>query len=203
MNAQESEQLFKDYLNLHRLRYHRDFFVDPGNVDFRVESNSYAVLCDVKEIRDSVKGIKGKVDAHTHIRIDIKKLRKKFGTNRPNEPCVLVSMNFSSNFFTGLTVAIAMLGDIGTYFDKETKRIISDIHHLARGNAGITERQNRTISGIFVFDRVHGSHCLFTNPFAEHPVPDGFFPRAQLVSLTREALSSELKRLSNLMFRNV
>lgn len=202
MNAKESEQLFEDYLKLHRLKYQQDFLVNPGNVDFRVESDSYGVLCDVKEIRDSVKGIKGMVDAHTHIRIDIKELREKFGKNRPNEPCVLVSMNFSSNFFTGLTVARAMLGDIGIYFDKETKQIISDVHHLPRGNAAMTEKQNRTISGVLVFDRANDRHCLFTNPFCEHPVPDGFFPSVRVVQLTRESAGNKLVDLSNFRFPN-
>ena len=111
-------------------------------------------------------------------------------------------MNFSSRFFTGFTVARAMLGDAGVDFDRETMQTISDIYYLPRGNAKMTKKHNRSISGILVFDRANGNHCLFTNPFAEHPVPDGFFPEVQVVSLTRESLSSEYKRLSKLMFWN-
>jgi len=208
MKAEESEQLFEYYLKLHGFEYQRDFAVDQGNinsanVDFRVESNSQVVLCDVKEVRDSNHDINGDLNAYTHIRNDINKLRKKFGKNKPKEPCVLVSMNFSSKFFTGLTIAKAMLGDIGICFDKQTKQIISDIHHLPRGNARMTQQQNHSISGVFVFDRIDNSHCLFTNPFADHPAPNGFFPAVQVVLLTRESLSSELQRLSDLMFWNV
>jgi len=200
VNTGESEQFFEEYLQEHRLDYQRDFFVDPGNVDFCVTSNSCTVLCDVKEIRDPVKNVGGELYPYHHIRKDIKKLRKKFGKNRPNEPCVLVSMNFSERFFTGFTVVRAMLGDVGVAFDKTTKQIISDVHRLPRGNAAMTKQQNRSMSGVLVFDCVDKSHRLFTNPFADRVIPHGFFPVVQVISLKRESLEDELTNLSGLMF---
>jgi len=204
MNAQEPEKLFEDYLTLHGLKYQRDLLVSgKGNVDFHIQSDSHTILCDVKEIRDSIQKDDCELNAYINIRNDINKLRKKFGQNRPDLPCVLVSMNFSSSFFTGLTVARAMLGDVGVYFDKESKQIISPVRHLPSGNARMTENQNRTISGVLVFDRAGNYHCLFTNPFAEHPVPDGFFPNVQVVLLTKDSLCSQMQNLPNLIFWNV
>jgi len=205
-NMNESEKLFAKYLRQHYLKYNLNFPVGPNerNIDFRVESNGQVVLCDVKEISDSIPARKDSIDAETHIREDIRRLRRKFGRNKPEEPCMLVSMNFSSNFFTGLTVVRAMLGEIGICFDKKTKQIITPIHHLPQGNAGMTKKQNTSISGIFVFDRFDESnHHLFTSPFAEHPVPTNFFPAVKTIEITKQSIDETLKELSSIMFWNM
>ena len=205
-NMNESEKLFAKYLRQHYLKYNRNFPVGPNerNIDFRIESNGQVVLCDVKEICDSKPAVKDSMDAETHIRKDIKRLRGKFGKSKPKEPCVLVSTNFSSNFFTGLTVVRAMLGEIGICFDKKTKQIIRPIHHLPQGNAGMTERQNTSISGVFVLGRFDESnHHLFTNPFAEHPVPTNFFPAVKTIEITRQSIGETLKELSSIVFWNM
>ncbi len=140
------------------------------------------------------------IDAYTHIRSDIQEFRDKFGKSRPNEPCVLISMNFSSRIFTGFTVAKAMLGDVGVDIDRETMQAVSDIHHLPQGNAQMTKSHNRSISGILVFDWKHRNHYLFTNPFADHTVPDCFFLEVRIVSPTRESLGSGYECLNDIVF---
>jgi len=205
MGAEKSEQLFEGYLKQHGLKYQRHFLVNENNpnsanVDFRIKSNANTVLCDVKEIKKPHQNIEGELGAYHNIRKDIKKLREKFRKNRPKEPCVLVSMNFSSVFFTGFTVVKAMLGDIGVEFDKQTKQIISHIHHLPRGNAAMTKHQNRSISGVLVFERSNNNHYLFTNPFADNPVPKGFFPEVKIVHISKGSINSTLSKLSKIMF---
>ena len=70
----------------------------------------------MKEVHDSRVGPQEEIDAYTHIREDLKDLRRKFGGTKPTFPVVLVTMNFSSKFFTAHTVSRAMYGDIGAQF---------------------------------------------------------------------------------------
>ncbi len=200
MDAQRSERLFEAYLSCHGFKYERDFPVGKGNIDFRVCSGISTVFCDVKEVRDSATEVGFTLDAYGHIRSDIQKLREKFGKHRPEEPCVLVSVNSSSNFFTGLTVARAMLGDVAVDVCVTTKKIVSGVHFPPRGNAKMTKKQNTSISGILVLDSISANHCLFTNPFAQIPVPEGFFSEVRTVPLARELRGPKLTALSNLMF---
>lgn len=203
MNTADSEKLFADYLNDHGLAYVRNYPVANGDVDFRIESGSSIVLCDVKEVRDSAKDPHGKLDSDNHIRGDIRKLREKFKDGRPNQPLVLVTVNFSTNFFTGLTVATALLGDIGVDFDKNTLSFTSPLHHLPKGNAALTVTQNRSISGVFVFDIANYKHYLFRSPFTFHPVQADFFPTVRVVDLDRNSQGNEIVNLSNIMFWSV
>ena len=198
-----SEKFFEDYLNQYNLKYERDFFVEPGNVDFRVKSSDRFALCDVKAIEKTGVDNDSKLWAQRNIRKDIKIFRNKFGKNRPMEPCVLVLMNFSSMIFTGLTVARSMRGEIGYIFDGTSKEIISDAHHLPKGNASMTRRQNRSFSGVLVFNRNHNHHYLFKNPFAENCIPDDFFPAVHIIYLKKEYSSNELKYLTGLTFFSV
>ena len=199
MPENASEKIFRDYLNSHSFEYEENFVVgdqvQPKNVDFFIKSSRLAVYADVKEVRASQQN--GKVDADRNIRKDIKNLRDKFGHNRPVRPVVLVTMNFSSRFFTGLTFARALLGEVGAYFDTSGR---SPIQHLPRGNAALTQRHNRIISAVLGFDRVNLKHFLFKSPFADHPVPDDFFPLVQVIELDRKADEDTLADLGSIMF---
>ncbi|MFQ5853657.1 MAG: hypothetical protein ACE5JU_24115 [Candidatus Binatia bacterium] len=199
----DSEKLFADYLIKHKLLYDRNYSVASGDADFRVVRETSTVLCDVKEVRDSTKDPHGRLDAGGHIRSDIRKLREKFKYGRPDQPVILVTMNFSTNFVTGLTVATALLGDIGFDFDKKTLSSTSLLHHLPKGNAALTEIHNRSISGVLVFDIDNCKHYLFRSPFTDHPVPSDFFPEVRVVDLSRSAPGEEIVKLSDIMFWNV
>ncbi len=111
-------------------------------------------------------------------------------------------MNFSTNFFTGLTVATALLGDIGFDFDKKTLSLASPLHHLPKGNAALTQTHNRSISGVFVFDIDHYKHYLFRSPFTTYPVAPEFFPEVRAVDLDRAEQGNTVVRLSDIIFRN-
>lgn len=171
------------------------------NVDFKINIPAGTVLCDVKEVRDSKVGSAGReIDAYTHIREDLKALRKKFGRNKPTFPVVLVTMNFSNNAFTAHTVARAMFGDIGAEFSGSVR---GKIHHLPRGNASMTKTTNTSISGVLVFDCAsgnHGNHAYFSNEFARIKLPSGYFPGTEEFDLKRSSGEKKLVRLSNFMF---
>jgi hypothetical protein len=202
VSEDDSEKFFADYLSKRGLPYVRNYVVASGDVDFRIQRGSSIVLCDVKEVRDSKKDPCGKLDAGSHIRSDIRKLREKFKRGRPDQPVVLVTMNCSTNFFTGLTVATALLGDIGIDFDKNTLSSASPLHHLRKGNAVLTESHNRSISGVLVFDVENSKHYLFRSPFTDYPVPSVFFPGVRVVALNRRTQGRQLTELSNIMFWN-
>ena len=109
MDAELSEGLFKSYLDLLGLRHERHVCVHGDkNVDFHVDGET-PVLCDVKEIRPSPTD-PDQIDAYSHLREDLRDLRKKFGPSKPVVPVLLVTMNFSGRLFTGFSVARAMLG---------------------------------------------------------------------------------------------
>ena len=200
MEIPNSEELFASYLIEHRLPFERSYPVGKGDVDFKIESAEYIAYCDVKEVRDSESDSGGRIDAGHHIKSDIRKLRRKFGKERPQNPLVLVTMNFSSRFFTALTVASALLGEIGVIFDKETGVLTSEIHHLRKGNAVLTQGQNRSVAGVLIFDRGGKRHCLLQSPFADFPVPLGFFPNVQIVHLDRSAKGLNFMELSSYFF---
>lgn len=166
MDANFSEGTFKQYLDSHRFEFQENYIVGsqehPRDVDFFITSPNGGVYADVKEVRDSRED--GHViKAHLHIREDIEDIRGKFTENRPDLPLLLVSMNLSTTFFTGLTVAQAMLGNIGVEFNPYTNSITKPLHHLHKGDAALTQKKHRTISGIFVFDLSNHRHVLFTN----------------------------------------
>lgn len=196
MITDNSEAIFADYLAEHGFSFERAYSVSRGDVDFKIVSRGTTVLCDVKEVRDPQADPGGRVEAEVHIRSDIRKLRAKFGKARPDITVVLVTMNFSSRFFTGVTVARALLGDIGLTFDPESGEITSPVHHLTRGNAALTQNQNRSISAVLVFDHVNRRHGLFLSPFADHPVPPDFFPDVQVIPLDRASEGDDLILLS-------
>ena len=200
MDIPASEDLFATYLAERQLTFQRHYVVGKGDVDFKVESAGHIVYCDVKEVRDSQSDPGGRIDAGNHIRSDIRKLRAKFGKTRPQNPLVLVTMNFSSTFFTAFTVASALLGKIGLVFDRSTGEVTSQIHHLPRGNAVLTQRQNRSVSAVLIYDCGGTNHCLLHSPFADRPVPQGFFPDVQSIYLDRNAKDSSIIALSGRHF---
>lgn len=206
MDAKFSESTFKKYLDDHHLKYQENYVVgsetNPTDVDFFVRSDDGDVYIDVKEVRDSRKESL-EIDAYLHIRKDIKDIREKFNVTRPAFPVVLVSMNLSTNFFTGLTVARALLGDIGIEFDPHTKTITKTLHHLPKGNAALTQKKHKSISGILVFDLSNHRHCLFINPYTDNPIPSNYFPDVREVTIKKDANQEELKKIYDIMFWNV
>ena len=205
MDANFSETTFKKYLATHRFEYQENFIVgsetNPTDVDFFIRSDDGDVYIDVKEVRDS-REESLEIDAYLHIREDIKDLRKKFKVARPTLPVILVAVNLSTNFFTGLTVARALLGDIGIEFDSLTKTITKTLHHLQKGNAILTQKKHKSISGIFVFDLSNQRHCLFINPYADNPIPPNYFPDVREITIRKTANQDEFKKLSDIMFWN-
>jgi hypothetical protein len=206
MDAKYSENIFRNYLNSHNFQYNENYVVgtakNPKDVDFYIFTDAGEVYADVKEIRDSSKA-KWHNDAYQHLREDIRELRKKFKDNRPSLPVVLISMNLSSNYFTGYAVAQAMLGDTGVEFNPFTNEITKPLHHLLKGNASLTKKKNRSISGILVFDLSGDRHCLFVNPYADHPIPMDFFPGVRMIHVDKNADGKDITRLSSIMFRNI
>jgi len=195
----DGETLFAEWLDQHCIKYEPHYEVTPGNVDFLIEFSKSRVYCDVKEVHASPNPSGLSIDADGHIRSDIRKLRAKFKSH-PTLPVLLVTMNFSPKFFTGLTVSRAMLGEVGVLFDRHTMEITKPIHHLPRGNASLTTGQNRSISGVLVWTGRRQRHVLFLSPFAEHPL-DGYpFPDTDVVTLDRSAPPGAIYALSNRMF---
>jgi hypothetical protein len=151
----------------------------------------------VKEVHDSKQESRWVIDAYTHMRGDIGKLRRKF-RKRPDLPLVLVTMNFSSRLFTGWTVNQALLGDVGVLLDRRSLQVTKALHHLPRGNAALTRTQNRSITGVLVFTGLGERHTLYVNPFYEPFSADSWFPDTDVVRLNREA--EDLLALPGRMF---
>ena len=190
--AHDSERLFAKYLDDNGLTYDREVFVDPGNVDFRVTSESGAVLCDVKAAEEPPRE-PGRVDVYIQIREDIRKLRQKFGERRPLEPCVLVTMNFSRQMFTGFSVRRAMLGEVEAVFENRGGQWSqSPFRHAQKGNAQLTSTKNTGISGVLVIDCFAGDHHFFVNPYAEKPAPEPFFPSTKTVFIQKSDGEEEM-----------
>lgn len=197
MHAEISEGLFASYLSDLHIVFQRHYPVSGNrNVDFRIETPS-VVLCDVKEVRDSGSQPGSEIDAYSHIREDLRDLRGKFKNTKPAEAVVLVTMNFSSKFFTALTVARAMLGDVGVEFITGAR---GEVKHLPRGNASLTKQGNTSISGVVVFDPEWGNHRYLANPFASNPLPRGYFPGIDEIALSRDAGEEQLVGLSQIMW---
>lgn len=198
MKADKSENLFAAYLDSQSISFDRHFPVHgKKNVDFRLIKQAGKVLCDVKEARESSTGSRESIDAYAHIRKDIMDLRKKFGNKKPVHPVVLVTMNFSSNFFTGHTVVRAMYGDVGATFTSNRRE---DIQHLPRGNASMTRATNTSISGILVFDCASNNHAYFSNEFAELRLPLNYFPNVTEYSPSRTSSEEHLVSLCKLTY---
>jgi len=197
MDAELSEGLFESYLDRLGLRHERHVCVHGDkNVDFHIYGET-PLLCDVKEIRPSPTD-PDQIDAYSHLRDDLRDLRKKFGPCKPIIPVLLVTMNFSGRLFTGFSVARAMLGDVGAEISPEGR---GDIHYLPRGNAVMTRSHTTLISGIFVFDCApHGNHAIFPNPYAACPIADGCFPLVRRICVARDATEADLKALANITF---
>jgi len=193
MKTNKSEELFETYLQDHNMNFEKAYPVNNKNVDFYIKSERGNVFCDVKEVRHSKKN---EIDAYDYIRKDIQKLREKFKNKRPSEPALLVTFNFSSQFFTGYTVARAMLGDIGITYNKVTIET-SDLHFLPKGNAKLTSKHNRVISGVFIFQE-NNNHYLFKNPFAENPIADNYFPATSIIEIDRSLDNNNIMKLTNI-----
>ncbi len=194
----DGEALFADWLDQHCIRYARHHEVSPGNVDFLIKFSKSPVYCDVKEVHASADPSGRAIDADGHIRSDIRKLRAKF-KSRPTSPVLLVTMNFSPDFFTGLTVCRAMLGELGVVFDSNTLEVVKPIHHLPKGNASLTVAQNCSISGVFVWTGSRQRHLLLLSPFADHPLDASLFPDTEVVTLSRSAPPNIIHGLSQRM----
>jgi len=180
--AHESEEVFAQYLDKHHMKYEREVKVEPGDVDFKVYSGEAAALCDVKAVVQPPMEY-GRVEAQKQIRRDFRSLRKKFG-QAPELPCVLVTMNYSTQLFTGITIRTAMFGTLAVEF-RITEDDVQTSPMRHKGSAGLTAKQNTSISGILVID-YHGGDCYFHNPYARIPLPKAFFCVAAEFSLERE-----------------
>lgn len=194
----DGETVFARWLDDHNIRYERDHKVDGGDIDFFVEHERWRVYCDVKEIRTSRPLAELGINADDHIRSDIRKLRAKF-KSRPMLPVVLVCMNFSAKVFTGLTVARAMLGEVGIEYGEDFV-VTKPTHHLPRGDASMTMKHNRSISGVLVWTELGQRPILFTNPFADHPIDEALFPDTDVVRLDRSGSAKGIHELSNRIF---
>ena len=207
MDANFSENAFRKYLDSKGFEYEENYVVgtekNPKDVDFFIKTKGLEIYADVKEVRSSTKK-KLHNNAYLHIREDISDLRKKFKSNRASLPVLLITMNLSDNYFTGFSVAQALLGDTGVLIDPHSSMITKPLHHLYKGNASLTSNKNRTISGVLVFDLCGGRHHLFHNPYAEHPISTGHFPcvRDCWFSQTME-LACPIKRKSFQVFKFV
>lgn len=164
------------------MKYEREVKVHPGDVDFAVYCGDTQVLCDVKAVVQPPRQY-GEVQAQIQIREDFRSLRKKFA-KAPELPCVLVTMNYSTQLFTGITIRTAMFGNLQVEFQITQDRVnTSPMHHA--GSAGLTQNQNTSISGILAID-YHGTHCYFHNPYARFPLPKKSFPVAAEFSFERD-----------------
>lgn len=204
MNA--SELLFEEYLRRQGISFSRDFPVNSHNVGFQLIKETQTILCDVKEVRDpevkldpSVEKIGGCFDAQDHIRGDIKKLRQKFNYP-PLSPLILVSMNFSSTIFTALSVSRALMGEIGVIYDRDSGDVVFDLHHLHAGNASVTQKKNRSISGLLEFDVAGDNHCLFRSPYANYAVSPDFFSSIRVIDLQKNETPQTIIELSRTTF---
>jgi len=202
----QSESLFEEYLKQQKINFTKEFPVNSHNVDYLLTKVQQKILCDVKEVRDSedklkpgVERLGGKIDAQDHIRGDIKKLRNKF-KRQPTVPLMLVSMNFSSNSFTALTVSRALMGEIGMIFERGSEDNKSDIHHLHTGNAVLRQKMNTSISGVFLFDITNLNHCLFRSPYSNYEILSDFFSDIKIIDLHKDETPEDIIKLSKIMF---
>ena len=111
-------------------------------------------------------------------------------------------MNFSSNFFTALTVSRALMGEIGVIFERGSEGNISDVHHLQKGNASLRQKMNTSIWGVFLFDIASGNHYLLRSPYAKHKIPSDFFSEIKILDLCKTETQDDIIELSKIMFWN-
>jgi hypothetical protein len=193
-----SENLFKDYLDKNDIVYERDYAVGKKNFDFFIQNGGEKVFCDVKAILKTIDEKTTSRDvAIRRIRDDIRKLRDKFGKIKALHPCVLISMNFAQQSITGFTYLRAMYGEVDISFDKKTFELTRELHHLARGNAKMTQSHNKSISGIlgFTLDSTKTNY-MFHNQFANNPLPLNFFPDTVDVNSERGKIRDNLDELA-------
>ena len=195
--TQQSEKVFEQYLTKHNIPFVRSYPLNGTNIDFLIQGHNGRLFCDVKEVR--VVSHEGEITAYKNIREDIRRLRNKFRALAPGLPVLLATMNFSAQFFTGLTIARAMLGDIGIVFNKNSNITLSQLHHLEKGNSALQEKKNTLISGILGY-RFNAKHILFKNPFAKHEVPLNVLPETEVISLDKSKSQVDIVQLSNIMF---
>lgn len=201
MSQQQSEELFASYLAKYGIASERQYVVNPrsgSNVDFRITFGAQSVLADVKEVQEIPKR-EGEIIAGRQIRSDLKKLRRKFGTELPTCPVILVTVNGSKGFFTGLTVVQSMLGSIEVVFRKSDFKQISPLRHSKKGSATFTRRQNTTISGILVLTQ-NLRNSYFGNPYARHPFDGTLFPQTTVYYPKSDAVGDEITVYSRIMF---
>jgi len=195
---EESEKRFEDYLINFGLNYEKDYKVGQGNVDFLVKKDEIIICCDVKVVLETIDKLTNRDVAIKRIRKDIQILRNKFGSNTPEYPCVLVSMNFSPDVITGFTIVRAMYGEADISYNRETFELIRPLHHSPKGKAKMTTTHNTGITGILAFKGWSGSH-LFHNEFAKHPIPNSLFPDCKDVFVKRETLRENLGDLGRII----
>ncbi|MBN2468351.1 MAG: hypothetical protein JXD19_09380 [Deltaproteobacteria bacterium] len=202
MRPGDAEKIFSDYLMLHRLPFLRAFRMDKGIVDFVIDAAESRILCNVKEVRDSTPGGKPLGEAEVQIRNGIKELEAKVANARPRNPTVFVTMNFSSDFFTALTVAKALFDEVAApcVQDENKAATSSAAPHLPGNNAASAISHTHHLSGVLVFDYAQANHCLFPNPCAHHPVSESFFPGARIIVLDRNPGPDTIKALSKIIF---
>jgi len=175
----KAEKIFYNYLRTHGYRTNGPYKIGKKNVDFQIiDKNNRLVLSDVKIVKQVKKDkAQYEIDAHSFIRKDIKSLREKLKeADEIKCPVILVSMNFSSKFFTSLTVSRAMFGEVITNIKKKDLTATEPRH---AGKAVFTKEHNTKISGIFVFDYINNKHIFFHNPYANVPLPVNYFPNVE------------------------
>lgn len=193
-----SEKAFEDYLDNHGLTYERDFEVSETgkDIDFFVHASEQDVYCEVKEVRESSTLKPPRIYANRNIQNHMLKLRKKFRKRRPDHPLLLVSMNYSNQFFTGYTVAVAMLGQVGFTIDVNSDRVIEPAH-ITGANAATTQEHNRSISGVFVYSKSQSIQNIYANPYAVHPISETTFPNTQIIKIHAGLSPQELMSLGD------
>lgn len=201
IEANLSEIAFEEYLNQHNISYDREFVVSENgaNVDFFVHAANQDIYCDVKEVKRSSTSKPPRVYAKKNIQNDLKKLRSKFKNRRPDHALLLVSMNYSNQVFTGWTIAEAMLGQIGFVVDADFSKIIKPAH-ITRANASTTPKHNRSISGVYVYDKSMKINNIYANPYANIHVKENVFPRTQIIDIHPNMSPEDLEWLSNIHY---
>jgi len=175
----KAEKIFYNYLRTNGYRTISPFYIGKKNLDFEIiDKNNRLVLSDVKIVKQVKKDkAEYEIDAHSLIRKDIKSLREKLKEAKEiNCPVILISMNFSSKFYTSFTMSKAMFGEVITNINKKDLTATEPRH---AGKAVFTKKHNTKISGIFVFDYINNKHIFFHNPYASVPLPVNYFPNVE------------------------
>ena len=170
-----SEKLFEEFLKMHDISYTKDYVLENGkNVDFLIRNSAIEIFSDVKAVLKATDNSLSRGVAKRRIRGDIQKLREKFTNSNPGIPCVLISMNFSEDFYSGFTINDALYGDSGFIYNKKIGTITSPLHHLPKGKAKFTSEHNTVVSGILAFNTSDSRNYFFHNLFAKNPLREIF-----------------------------